>query len=73
MFITHRQLDDAEQTQFVAPPESSEEDAIALTKYNRKDRNRQNTIAKLKVAPQIKKGYEIDDILEQAMMHNSLP
>jgi hypothetical protein len=55
------------------PAESTEDDAIALTKHLRKDRNRKNTIAKLKAAPQIKKGYEIDDILEKAMMHNQLP
>ena len=66
-------MDDFEQNQQLPQTELIEDDAIALSKYNRRDRNRQNTISKLKAAPQIKKGYEIDDILEQAMMQNQLP
>jgi hypothetical protein len=39
-----------------------------MSKYNRRERNRQNMNSKLKIAPQFKKDYEIDDVLENAML-----
>ena len=68
IFVYDNELDDAEQSQKLPKPQFQENELIAMSKYNRRERNRQNMNSKLKIAPQFKKDYEIDDVLENAML-----